>query len=165
MSDLISTPSQTQSTVSNQAFETLIDLLASDGMDESPPTLPRDRARTQPNPTLRDPSGKLDFDKIRLMFAAQNGSHRVPTAPEPLWDRVQSPAASNEDGDSDDDSYSHRSTPSTVPSRSTSMSPKPAEHTTAGHRRSSTFGVQPWAAIHENATTAKVVCGSCLFWN
>ncbi|KAH0832273.1 hypothetical protein J3R83DRAFT_13266 [Lanmaoa asiatica] len=162
MSDLISTPSQTQSTVSNETFEALIDLIASDGIDENPSTLPGDPARRQPNTTLRDPSGKLDFDKIRLMFAAQNESHRVLGEEK---NRVLSPTVPTEDGDSDDETHSHRSTPSTVPSRSNSMSPKPTEHATAaaGHRRSSTFGNQPWAAIHENATAAKVVSGLVAF--
>jgi hypothetical protein len=154
MSDLISTPSQAQSTVSNEAFDALIDLLASDGIDENTSELPGRPA------TLRDPSGKLDFDKIRTMFAAQNDGHRVYTAPEPLGgekNRVQFQTVPHEDGDSDDEP----STSPTVPSHPHSMSPKPVER--PSHRRSSTFGNQHWVAIHENA--AKVVRGSCRFWN
>jgi len=157
MSDLISTPSQTPSAVSNEAFEALIDLLAFDGVDEYPSKQPANASHTQSNVTLRDPSGKLDFDKIRLMFAAQNGTHPVSTAQELLGEeknQAQSSATPHEDGDSDDEHHSHRST-STVPSRSNSMSPKPVTRAAASHRRSSTFGNQPWVAIHENVTTAK----------
>lgn len=153
MSDLISTPSQTQSTVSNEAFEALIDLLASDGIDENTSELPGDRTRPA---TLRDPSGKLDFDKIRMMFAAQNDLY---IAPEPLGEeknRVQFQTVPHEDGDSDDEPITFP----TVPSHPHPTSPKPVERPPAGHRRSSTFGNQPWVAIHENA--AKVVRGS--FW-
>ncbi|KAG6375918.1 hypothetical protein JVT61DRAFT_2786 [Boletus reticuloceps] len=137
MSDLISTPSQTQSVVSHDAFEELIDLLASDGIDDSSSKL---AGQDQANVSLRDPSGKLDFDKIRLMFSAQNGAsstkHRVlVTAP-------------HEDGDSDDEARSHSS--STVPSSPQSTSPKPVERPSACHRRSSTFGILPWMAIHQN---------------
>lgn len=166
MSDLISTPSQTQSIVSNETFEALIDLLASDGIDEKPSTPPGDRARTQPNVTLRDSSGKLDFDQIRLMFAAQNESHLISTVPEPFVEEKNG-VQPLEDGDSDDEPQSHRSMSSTVPSesRSNSMSPRPAERAATCHRRSSTFGNQPWTAFHENATPAKVTYGSCLFWD
>lgn len=165
MSDLISTPSQTQSIVSNEAFESLIDLLTSDGIDENPSGC---SARTQPNVALRDSSGKLDFDRIRRFLTAQNESHRVSTPSGPLGElknRIQSPTVHNEDGDSDDEPHSHRSTSSTIPSRSTSMSPKLVERPVTYHRRSSTFGNQPWAAIHENAVAAKVVHGSRRFWN
>lgn len=155
MSDLISTPSQTQSSVSNDAFEALIDLLASDGIDDSSPE------RAGGNVSLRDPSGKLDYDKIRTMFATQNGG--APGSPGEEKVRALSPTILHEDGDSEDEHHSQRSTPSTVPSRLHSMSPKPIQRPPAGHRRSSTFGNQPWASIHENA--AKVVCGSCPFWN
>ncbi|KIJ60317.1 hypothetical protein HYDPIDRAFT_116299 [Hydnomerulius pinastri MD-312] len=55
--------SHPQSTVSNDAFEALIDLLASDGIDGSP--------RTN-NITLRDSSGKLDFEKIRSMYGGHD---------------------------------------------------------------------------------------------
>lgn len=162
VSDLmISTPSQTQSTVSNDAFEVLIDLLASEGIDENPSNLRGNHTRPQADVSLRDSSGKLDFDKIRLMFASQN-------APNPLEEEkkraqsAQSPTPPYDDeGDSDDDHYSHRSTSSTVPSRSNSISPKPIKHVNTGHKRSSTFGSQPWVAIHGNATKAKVVRGSC----
>jgi len=157
MSDVISTPSQTQSTVSNEAFEALIDLLATDGTDED---LPTDPVLPQANVTLRDPSGRLDYDKIRIMFAAQN---RVSTAPGPPGEGINLTTVPHEDGDSDDEPHSHQGTSSTVPSRSNSMSPRPVERPSAGHRRSSTFGNQPWTAIHENA--AKVVRDSCLFWN
>ena len=137
MSDLISTPSQTQSPVSSEAFEALIDLLTSDGIDETPSRLAENRP--QANLSLRGPSGKLDFDKIRMMFAAQNESQcgRVPPV---------------EDGDNDnDDDHSHPSPPSVLPSRAHS-SKQPVQRPSAGHRRSSTFGNQPWAApIHENA--------------
>lgn len=160
MSDLISTPSQTQSPVSNEAFESLIDFLASDGIDEIPSKHTGNHTRPQANMSLRAPSGKLDFDKIRLMFASQNKNHRVSVGQEKNF--MQSLTAPQEDGDSDDDHHSHRST-STVPSRTHSMSPNPVERPSAGHRRSSTFGNQPWAAMHENA--AKVVCSSCRFWN
>jgi hypothetical protein len=148
MSDLISTPSQAQSTVSNEAFDALIDLLASDGIDENTSELPGRPA------TLRDPSGKLDFDKIRTMFAAQNDGHRVYTAPEPLGgekNRVQFQTVPHEDGDSDDEP----STSPTVPSHPHSMSPKPVER--PSHRRSSTFGNQHWVAIHENAAKVEDV--------
>ncbi|KAF8441043.1 hypothetical protein L210DRAFT_959868 [Boletus edulis BED1] len=142
MSDLISTPSQTQSIVSNDAFEELIDLLASDGIDHSSSKL---AGQDQADVSLRDPSGKLDFDKIRLMFSAQNGAsstkHRVlVTAP-------------HEDSDSDDEARSHSS--STVHSSPQSTSPKPIERPSAGHRRSSTFGYLPWMAIHQNVANVR----------
>ena len=156
MSDLISTPSQTQSSVSNDTFEALIDLLTSDGIDENPSNLPGN--------SLRDPSGKLDFDKIRVMFSSQNVPKPLGGEKKPVQ-RVQSPILPNDEGDSDDEHHSHRSMSSTIPSRSNSMSPKPVEPaTTTGHRRSSTFGNQPWVAIHGKATVAKVVSGSRRFW-
>ena len=144
----MSEPSQTQETVSNEAFEALIDLLASDGLDQNPSILPGNRTRPQANVSLRDPSGKLDFDKIRTMFAAQNETG-------PLGDeknRVQPQTVPHDDGDSEDE-------PTGTSSRLHSTSPKPVEHPFASHRRSSTFGNQPWAAIHENAASAKVVRG------
>ncbi|KAF8549520.1 hypothetical protein OG21DRAFT_1515105 [Imleria badia] len=70
--------------------------------------------------------------------------------------RAQSPTAIQEDGDSDDE---HRST---VSSRLHSMSPKPVERAPAGHRRSSTFGSQPWAAIHENAAKVETAVAPTL---
>lgn len=160
MSDLISTPSQTQSTVSNDAFEALVDLLTSDGIDEN---LPGDHTRPQANVSLRDSSGKLDFDKIRLMFTSQH-AQKPQREERKRPQSIQTPTLPDDEGDSDDELHSQNST-STVPSRSHSMSPKLVEHTTAGHRRSSTFGNQPWTPIHGNVTGAKVVSRSCRFWN
>lgn len=62
----------------NSTFDALIDLLASDdihdiaGADSHPSHSPNHTLQ------LRDASGKLDFDKIRLMFATQNlGADRI----------------------------------------------------------------------------------------
>lgn len=151
MSDLISTPSQTPSVVSNDTFEALIDLLASDGIDEDPPRPP---GNSQANVTLRDASGKLDFDKIRLMFASQNGAKPYGEEKKRVQS-VQTQPLRSDEGDSDDEPHAHRGTSSPAPSRSDSTSP--VEQATSGHRRSSTFGHEPWAAIHGNGSEAKVV--------
>ena len=144
-SDLISTPSQTQSQVSNQAFKALIDLLTSDGTDETPSRLVENRP--QANLSLRGPSGKLDFDKIRMTFASQNESqcgHMPPV----------------EDSDSDDDDHhSHLSLRSVLPSR-THSSKQPIQRPSAGHRRSSTFRNQPWAP--QSTRTQQTRCAKFL---
>ncbi|KIK17118.1 hypothetical protein PISMIDRAFT_685658, partial [Pisolithus microcarpus 441] len=65
---------QTADGVPNEAFEALIDLLTSDGIDEPPPstsTVPRARV-TAEGAALRDESGRLDFEKICGMFEGQN---------------------------------------------------------------------------------------------
>ncbi|KAL4080561.1 hypothetical protein J3A83DRAFT_4366918 [Scleroderma citrinum] len=59
----------------NEAFEVLIDLLASDGADDVPLTGSVPRTKSTLNTALRDPSGRLDFAKIRSMFEAQNQTH------------------------------------------------------------------------------------------
>ncbi|KAI6017175.1 hypothetical protein BKA83DRAFT_4325186 [Pisolithus microcarpus] len=68
----ISTGEQTADGVPNEAFEALIDLLTSDGIDDAPPTstVPRDRI-TAEGAALRDESGRLDFEKICSMFEGQ----------------------------------------------------------------------------------------------
>lgn len=58
--------------VQNEAFEVLVDLLASDGIDYVAPTGSVPREKCTSNTTLRDPSGRLDFAKIRSMFEGQN---------------------------------------------------------------------------------------------
>ncbi|KAI6140671.1 hypothetical protein BKA82DRAFT_1001075 [Pisolithus tinctorius] len=58
----------------NEAFEALIDLLASDGIDDAPPAsaVPRRARSTSGGAVLRDASGRLDFEKICSMFEGQN---------------------------------------------------------------------------------------------
>ncbi|KAI6103310.1 hypothetical protein EV401DRAFT_1875348 [Pisolithus croceorrhizus] len=69
----LSTGDQTADGVPNEAFEALIDLLASDGIDDVPPTSSVPRARiTADGAALRDESGRLDFEKICSMFQGQN---------------------------------------------------------------------------------------------
>ncbi|KAI6027912.1 hypothetical protein PISMIDRAFT_15384 [Pisolithus microcarpus 441] len=68
------TREQTADGVPNEAFEALIDLLTSDGIDEAPPgtsTIPWARV-TAEGAALRDESGRLDFEKICSMFEGQN---------------------------------------------------------------------------------------------
>lgn len=161
MSDSIPTPSQTQGSepVPNDAFGTLIDLLTSDDIDE---TLPEDCTRPQ-DMSWREPSGKLVYDKIYLMFASQHA--QKPPREERKWAQsVQAPTLLNDEGDSEDKLHSPRS-PSTASSRSQLMSPKPVKHTTAGHMRSSTFGNHPWTPIHGYMMEANVVSHCCHFWN
>ena len=71
----IPTPSIAVSSAQNEAFEVLVDLLASDGIDyvASTGSVPRDKCTS--NTTLRDPYGRLDFTKIRSMFEVQNHPH------------------------------------------------------------------------------------------
>ncbi|KIK16291.1 hypothetical protein PISMIDRAFT_686463 [Pisolithus microcarpus 441] len=69
----ISTGEQTANGVPNKAFEALIDLLTSDGIDDVPPTstVPQSRIAAE-GAALRDQSGRLDFEKICSMFEGQN---------------------------------------------------------------------------------------------
>ncbi|KAF9235673.1 hypothetical protein BU15DRAFT_77798 [Melanogaster broomeanus] len=138
MSDSIPTPPQPQSTVSSEAFESLIDLLASDGIDHEPTRLHAARARAQPKApvVLRDSSGKLDFDKVRLMFAAQNdlegrgGPGTAQAAEKPF---------------SEEGAHIEPKRFPMVLSRSNSRSPQRAGRRNTAHHRSSTFGDQPWS--------------------
>ncbi|KAG9308476.1 hypothetical protein JVU11DRAFT_11819 [Chiua virens] len=92
------------------------------------------------------------------MFAAQHGSHRVSPSPDLLSEEERASGMARDDSDSDDDEHpSFQSTSSVVPTRANSISPKPIERAPAGHRRSSTFGNQPWTTIHENATPVILV--------
>ncbi|KAI5995096.1 hypothetical protein EDD15DRAFT_2575027 [Pisolithus albus] len=66
----ISTGEQTADGVPNEAFEVLIDLLTSDGIEDPPlsaPTVSGARVTTEET-ALRDQSGRLDFEKICSMF-------------------------------------------------------------------------------------------------
>lgn len=80
----IAVSSSTSNSAQNQAFEVLVDLLASDGIDyvASTASVPRDKCTS--NATLRDPYGRLDFAKIRSMFEVQNHPYttggRVPNS-------------------------------------------------------------------------------------
>ncbi|KAF9219197.1 hypothetical protein BS17DRAFT_437212 [Gyrodon lividus] len=154
MSDLMPTPSQTQSTVSSEAFEALIDLLASDAIDDNPTSLPRPRTLAQTNVMLRDSSGRLDFDKIRSMFAVQDESHGATTTAKPFVeeDAPEPTTLAMESDCSDDDRQSQRSaSPLTIAlSRSNSRSPQRVDHRNTVHHRSSTFGDQPWTGILED---------------
>lgn len=58
----------------NSSFDALIDLLASDDIHD----IAVAGSHPHPDILLRDASGKLAFDKIRLMFATKNlGSERI----------------------------------------------------------------------------------------
>ncbi|KAI6011298.1 hypothetical protein EDC04DRAFT_2580569 [Pisolithus marmoratus] len=79
-----STPTNPQAAddAPNEAFEALINLLASDGIDDVPPTSVVSRTRnTAGGAALRDASGKLDFEKIRSMFEGQNQTSSQAGAP------------------------------------------------------------------------------------
>ncbi|KAI6015389.1 hypothetical protein BKA83DRAFT_4341327, partial [Pisolithus microcarpus] len=69
----ISTGEQAADGVPSEAFEALLDLLTSDGIDDAPPisTVPRARV-TAEGAALRDESGRLNFEKICCMFEGQN---------------------------------------------------------------------------------------------
>ncbi|KAI5995070.1 hypothetical protein EDD15DRAFT_714725 [Pisolithus albus] len=72
----ISTGERTADGVPSEAFEALINLLTSDGVDDAPPstvTVPRARV-TADGAALRDESGRLDFQKICSMFEGQNNA-------------------------------------------------------------------------------------------
>ncbi|KAI5984403.1 hypothetical protein EDD15DRAFT_2375227 [Pisolithus albus] len=67
---------QTADGVPREAFEALIDLLTSDGVDDAPsstPTVPRARV-TADGAAVRDESGRLDFGRIWSMFEGQNNA-------------------------------------------------------------------------------------------
>ncbi|KAI5984453.1 hypothetical protein EDD15DRAFT_2583346 [Pisolithus albus] len=70
----ISTGEQTADGVPNEAFEVLIDLLTSDGIEDPPLSAPTaSGARVTAEETaLRDQSGRLDFEKIRSMFEGRD---------------------------------------------------------------------------------------------
>jgi hypothetical protein len=168
MSNSIPTP-QTQSTVSSEAFEALIDLLASDGIEDDS-AIPETRTRAQPNVTLRDSSGKLDFDKIRLMFAAQHeihGAAGITAAPKPFpeddarMERTVLATKSGRSVDGDDNDVETHAQRSTSPlaitlSRSNSYSPQRANRRDTAHHRTSTFGDQLWSGIPANGMGSKV---------
>ncbi|KAI5995087.1 hypothetical protein EDD15DRAFT_2365996 [Pisolithus albus] len=73
-SSLLVTLFETADGVPNEAFEALIDLLTSDGIDDAPPgtsTVPRARVAGD-GAALRDESGRLDFEKICSMFEGKD---------------------------------------------------------------------------------------------
>ncbi|KAF8838903.1 hypothetical protein BDN67DRAFT_1012737 [Paxillus ammoniavirescens] len=161
---------QTQSTVSSEAFEALIDLLASDGIEDDS-AIPETRTRAQSNVTLRDSSGKLDFDKIRLMFAAQHESHgaadTTTTAPKPFseddarTERTLLATKSGRSMDSGDSGVGARARRSTSPlaitlSRSNSHSPQRATRRNTAYHRTSTFRDQLWSEIPADGVGSKV---------
>ncbi|KAI5995130.1 hypothetical protein EDD15DRAFT_2518317 [Pisolithus albus] len=69
----ISTGEQTANGIPSEAFEALIDLSTSDGIDDPPPasTVPRVRVMAD-GAALRDESGRLDFEKICSMSEEQS---------------------------------------------------------------------------------------------
>ncbi|KIK93384.1 hypothetical protein PAXRUDRAFT_829034 [Paxillus rubicundulus Ve08.2h10] len=162
-----STP-QTQSTVSSEAFEALIDLLASDGIEDNS-AIPETRTRAQPNATLRDSSGNLDFDKIRSMFAAQRetqGTTCTAAAPKPFPEdgvrmeltALPTESRRSEDGGGDVEAHPQRSTSplAIAPSRSNSRSPQRANCRNTAHHRILTFGDHLWSGIPANWMGSKV---------
>ncbi|KAH7885162.1 hypothetical protein F5I97DRAFT_1340732 [Phlebopus sp. FC_14] len=131
MSDALPTPPIPQSPISNDAFEALIDLLASDGIDN----IHSPRAGHQASVELRDSSGRLDFDRIRSMFATQNQDQVAkPT-------HSSSPGPRNED-EKASDTVSHLSSSTHASSSRSASSPKHG-HTSASDVVESGPSLQP----------------------